>query len=373
MATITPIAGSDVRYWWIFLLRALLFLIAGFLTVRYPIESYVALSIFFGVTMLLTGIIELVYAISHRKEKGWGWRLFAAIVDLILWRNPRDESRAHYGYITILRGLWFLFRGITLISFSGIVRDTGNTAWMIVGGILLIIVAALIMIHPAIGALTIITWTAIGFFAAGIFNIILAFQLKGVHGSMNFNKSLILAGLSLILGFSCSQPAHVQKDPSANLSNYRTYMWVEAKISDQDNAAAPIASIDLSVRNKVNQELAKRGWKEVTENPDVLISYEVLVERSIEERTNPVYTRPLSRFFYNPYKGRWITVYYPSQFIGYDTYQVPVKEATIMLTLIDTKTEKVVWQGWTTDRLNYAKITDKEIEKSLNNIFRKLA
>ena len=111
MATITPIAGSDVRYWWIFLLRALLFLIAGFLTVRYPIESYLALSIFFGVTMLLTGIIELVYAISHRKEKGWGWRLFAAIVDLILGVILVMNLGLTMAILPFFVGFWFLFRG----------------------------------------------------------------------------------------------------------------------------------------------------------------------------------------------------------------------------------------------------------------------
>jgi len=59
--------------------------------------------------------------------------------------------------------------------------------------------------------------------------------------------------------------------------------------------------------------------------------------------------------------------------MGYDTYLVPVKEGTIIITMIDSKTEKVVWEGWTTERLNHAKITDKEIEKSVNNIFRKFA
>src|SRR4051812_39915940 len=84
MATITPTSDGSVRYWWIFLLRGILFLIVGFLTFRYPIASYLTLSIFFGATMFVTGVIELIYALQHRKTKGWGWRLFAAIIDFVL-------------------------------------------------------------------------------------------------------------------------------------------------------------------------------------------------------------------------------------------------------------------------------------------------
>ncbi len=193
MATITPVAGSSVRYWWIFLLRALLFLLAAFLTFRYPVESYLTLSILFGVTMLLTGIIELIYALSNRKTKGWGWRLFAAIVDLILGIILVMNIGLSMAVLPFFVGFWFLFRGITLLSFSGIGSGTGSKVWMIAGGILLLFVALLIMIHPVIGALTIISWTAIGFFAAGIFNIILAFQLKVPDNSLQEKGGATLA------------------------------------------------------------------------------------------------------------------------------------------------------------------------------------
>jgi hypothetical protein len=51
------------------------------------------------------------------------------------------------------------------------------------------------------------------------------------------------------------------------------------------------------------------------------------------------------------------TIYYPSQFVGYQTYEVPVKERTITITMTDARTDKVAWQAWTTERLNYARLT----------------
>jgi uncharacterized membrane protein HdeD (DUF308 family) len=53
--------------------------------------------------------------------------------------------------------------------------------WMIAGGILMILFALLIIFNPAIGAMTIVLWTAFAFIITGIFNSLLAFSLRSAH------------------------------------------------------------------------------------------------------------------------------------------------------------------------------------------------
>jgi hypothetical protein len=184
-------------------------------------------------------------------------------------------------------------------------------------------------------------------------------------------KFLSIIALAGFVATSCSSPVYVQKDDSVNLSNYRTFMWVDTRANENDNSVKPTAYVDLSVRNAVNKELLKQGWKEVSDNPDVLLSYDILVERTTEEKSDPVYSRPFTRMYYNPYTRRWSTIYYPSQFVGYQTYETPVKEGTVTITMTDARSDKVVWQGWTTERLNKSRITEDEISKSVRNIFNK--
>jgi hypothetical protein len=138
----------------------------------------------------------------------------------------------------------------------------------------------------------------------------------------------------------------------------------------EDKTIPPTAFIDLSVRNAVNKELSKKGWTEVSTNPDLLISYDVLVKRTLEQKSDPLYTQPLTRLFFNPFTGHWITIYFPTEFIGYTTYTVPVKEARVTITMADTKTEKVIWQGWTVEDLT-AGVSEKKIEKAVKKIFQK--
>jgi len=184
-------------------------------------------------------------------------------------------------------------------------------------------------------------------------------------------KVILLSGLFiLLLASACSSPAYVQKDDNTNLSSYKTYMWVDTRSGENDESKRATAYADIDIHNSVNTELNTWGWREVSDNPDVLISYDVLVERSTETRNDPVYSQPVTRYYYNYHTRRWSPIYYPSQFVGYQTYETPVKEGTITITMIDAQTDKKIWQGWTTERLSSGGITSIDIKKSVRNIFK---
>jgi Domain of unknown function (DUF4136) len=174
-----------------------------------------------------------------------------------------------------------------------------------------------------------------------------------------------------VLIASCSTPAFVQKDDAVNFSDLKTYMWIDTRENESDVSKRGMAYADISIHNAVNGQLNSRGWKEVTDNPDILISYDVLVERTTEVQREPVYSQPFTRSYYNPYSKRWSTMYYPSQFQGYQVYDTPVKEGTITITMVDAKTDKNIFQGWTTERMASSGITDTEIRRSVRNIFKK--
>ena len=169
--------------------------------------------------------------------------------------------------------------------------------------------------------------------------------------------------------YGCSSPAYVEKDAGANLSDYKTYMWVDVKSSENDASARATSFADLRVHNSVNAELANWGWQEVSDNPDVLVSYDIIVERNVETQNDPVYSQPYSRLYYNRFTRRWSTIYYPSQFLGYQQYQVPVREAAITITMMDADSDKKIWQGWTTERLSGG-ISDLDVKKGVRNIFK---
>ena len=164
----------------------------------------------------------------------------------------------------------------------------------------------------------------------------------------------------------CTSKVYVEKDDTADFGRYKTFAWVEKEGSGKQSIQ------EQKVRLAVTEELERIvGWKESKKRPDVLLSYDVLVERSVRQNSDPVYSRPFMRTFYNPYSRRLFNVYYPSRFMGVDNYDVPVKEGTITVTVTDARSEKAVWQGWTTNEVNNRNLTSKEIQSAVRAIFRK--
>lgn len=170
---------------------------------------------------------------------------------------------------------------------------------------------------------------------------------------------------------SCTSTAHIEKDDTADFSRYKTFAWID-KDSEGNNGNKNNDLTEQKIRQAVNAELVKTaGWREVKHKPDVLLSYDVLVERSSRETNSPVYSRPFTRLVYNPYTRRYTTIYYPSQFVGYERDERPVREGTVTITMIDAKSDKAVWQGWTTEEVNSKNLTTKEIQYAVRSIFKK--
>ena len=188
---------------------------------------------------------------------------------------------------------------------------------------------------------------------------------------MKLRSLFPLAAIAGLLLTSCASVAHVEKDETVNFSKYRTYAWAEPKANDSVKTSRVSDLTETKIRQAVDAELAKQGWKAVKHNPDVLMAYDVLVERSTRQDRDPVYTQPMTRWFFNPYTRRYVPVYYPSQFLGYDVMERGVREGTLTLSIIDARSEKTVWQGWTTDEVNSSQLTQKEIAAGVKSIFKK--
>jgi len=178
-------------------------------------------------------------------------------------------------------------------------------------------------------------------------------------------------GLVFLLA-SCASTAHIEKDETTDFSKYQTFAWIDAK-KDEGKKSRVNEMAEQRIKDAVTKELERTaGWRESTRNPDVLLSYDVMIERTTDQRSEAVYSRPFTRTFYNPYTRRFINVYYPSQFMGYDSYQVPLKEGTVTLTMIDADSKRAVWQGWVTDEVaNSRNLSSNEIQRSVRAIFRK--
>ncbi|WNJ19934.1 DUF308 domain-containing protein [Pontibacter sp. G13] len=171
------------KNWWLFAVVGILFILLGVWVLNNKLESYVGLSLFFGLSILFSGVSEMVFSLSNRDHlDGWGWYLtggiFSLIMGIILLMFPGLTMVT----LPIFLGFWLLFRGGSLISFSFDIRDLGASAWwwMLLGGILVGAFGLLVLFRPAVGGMTIIYYTGFSFILLGLLLVFFGLKLNSV-------------------------------------------------------------------------------------------------------------------------------------------------------------------------------------------------
>ncbi len=167
---------------------------------------------------------------------------------------------------------------------------------------------------------------------------------------------------------ACGITSEVEKDPNVDLNSYKTYSWLE-----EDGTKSYKNFQESYLTQRVNEELEKRGWRRVNANanPDALIDYDIMVENELKSESQPVYSRPIVRYLYNPATRRVTTVWYPSQYLGERSYSVPYKSGTITLNVVDNDSNKLVWQGWAETEVANSRMDNDSIDKIVKSIFKK--
>jgi uncharacterized membrane protein HdeD (DUF308 family) len=183
MSTILDAVTEDVKNWWWFIIKGLLFIVAGIAIFSRPAEGYVGLSILFSLVMLGSGFAQIFFSIANSNIlPGWGWTLASGILDLAIGIYLIAYPAVTMVSLPYILGFWLMFAAFYLFGAAFDLRNLAikNWGWLLFGGLLTLVCAFLVLYNPAAGVATIITWSGIAFLVAGAFNLVLAFKLKSV-------------------------------------------------------------------------------------------------------------------------------------------------------------------------------------------------
>ena len=181
-------ATRAIRHWWLLLLAGILCIALGIAVFVFPLESYVTLSILFGVLMLVIGAAQLIIsATSGNYLMMRGYLIVGGIIDLLigifLCINPGITLVA----LPVIMGICLLYNSFLVISFGGDLdtfRLSGG-AWMTVGGILMLLLSILILLNPlSVGIGMVIVIAGIGLLMFGVMLCSIAMKLKEGHKYM---------------------------------------------------------------------------------------------------------------------------------------------------------------------------------------------
>lgn len=175
-------ASRAVKHWWLMLIAGILCIAAGICVFVFPVESYVVLSILFGIVMLLTGVGQLIIAsTSGNYLMMRGYFIVGGIMDLILGIFLCVYPGVTLVVLPFMMGLWLMYHSFVLIAFGGDM-DTfkvSGSASMIILGILVLVLSIFVLLNPfSAGVVTVLVVAGAGLLLLGITFCVLAAKLR---------------------------------------------------------------------------------------------------------------------------------------------------------------------------------------------------
>lgn len=182
---LTKRAGRAVKHWWLMTIAGVLVIAAGIAVFAFPLESYVTISILFGVIMLVTGAAKLIAAsTSSNFFMMRGYVVVGGVLDLLLGLFMCIYPGVTLVFLPIMMGLWMLYNSFIMLGFSGDFDTFGipGSGWMTGGAILLLVLSILVLVNPlGAGIATVIVLAGTGLIVLGVLLCALSMKLKDVH------------------------------------------------------------------------------------------------------------------------------------------------------------------------------------------------
>jgi hypothetical protein len=157
-------------------------------------------------------------------------------------------------------------------------------------------------------------------------------------------KAILNRWWVLAVLFTACSPRYVANSDFArgvNFQKYHTYQIEEAKNTSKD--ADPILDNEFNrkrIRTAIESQMEGRKYEKAAESPDLLVRFYNRVRERQEVMNNNNNWNPWMR-------GPWGW--------GNSTYVRNYEENTLIIEVVDAKTNELLWQGWTASELKPSK------------------
>jgi len=168
------------KSWWVVLVLGIISIVAGGIFLVWPGKTIVVVAVFFGVWLIVTGIIQLVQGFNNELDTGS--RVLAVIVGIIsillgilCFRGGIANGvyilSLFIGFSFLFRGIWQLITGIQAKGMSG-------RGLIIFAGILGIIAGIIVLTVPLGSLVTLALIAGIWLIILGFIEVFWSFKIK---------------------------------------------------------------------------------------------------------------------------------------------------------------------------------------------------
>jgi hypothetical protein len=149
-----------------------------------------------------------------------------------------------------------------------------------------------------------------------------------------FGLAAIFASFLGFTACATGPDIRVDKDPTADMSSYKTFGFFDAVATDRAQYSTIITS---RLKQATRTQLESKGYKYDEANPDLKANFYLKVQEKQEIQSTP--SAGVGFYGYRAgYYGAWSG--YPQ-----DVQTINYREGTLSIDLVDAKKDQLVWQG----------------------------
>jgi hypothetical protein len=178
-------------------------------------------------------------------------------------------------------------------------------------------------------------------------------------------------------------------DHTADFTSHKTFAWIPNPDQPYKNNQFNNQIVESNIKNYASKEMQILGYTVDIDSPDLLIEYNLMIEKKTTTVQTPIYNNQYYSYpypYYNhpynydmqrsPYYDNYRRYAYGYQqqmpyIIGYRTDQIPYTEGTLTISVIDRKTNKMIWRGWSVGTVTDPQSYEAELQKDIHKIFEK--
>lgn len=185
--------ATMARNWWMLLVQGICAVLFGLLAVVLPGLTIGVLVLLFGAYALVDGVMEIVEAIVGPERVAMSdmgtprWvrvltGILGILVGIITFAHPAWSARA----LLLIIAIWAIVTGVMEIVFAvQFRREIPNEGWLIVGGAASVLFGLLVLLFPRSGALGVIWIIGIYAILYGILLIVVSLRLRNLRGPLD--------------------------------------------------------------------------------------------------------------------------------------------------------------------------------------------
>lgn len=168
--------------WWMYLVSGIVTLLFGLVTVINPAVTFLTLSFFFGLFLVVTGAVEMVTALTSVKTKSlWFLTLALGAVTTVFGVYILQRPKLSLATFVVYAALSLLVRAVIhLVEAFDSSYDAVYRTWQVVAAVVAALASVFVWRYPVKGTLAFV-WV-LGLFALVNGPLMIAFALEAKNG-----------------------------------------------------------------------------------------------------------------------------------------------------------------------------------------------